>query len=340
MSRRIRVAVVGCGAQSQLAHIPALKVNGSVDLVALCDTDIRKVNQLCLTHGVPKHYVDFDDLKESGDIDAVVIATPNHLHAPMAVAALQYGKDVLCEMPLALNAREAAQVIEVAAREKRKLMPCLHSRLRPDVQTIKRFIDGNDLGRLYYCKSGWLQGRDSWSLSGWRGQRLRAGGGAFLTLGTPLLDAALALLAPARPSAVIGTAHHRSAKSEVEDTAFAMIRFDQDLLLTVEVGWSMLQEKDFTYMNMMGNSGAALLNPIQIHKEMHGHLVNVTPQLSSRDIERASHRLLVNLWVDALVRDVTPAIPATEALTVSRIIDAFYQSQSSRCEVPLPDAGS
>jgi len=333
--RKARVAVVGCGTQSQLAHIPALKQNPSVELVALCDTDVRKLNQLCSIHKIAKHYVDFDDLKEDETIDAVVIATPNHLHAPMAVAAMRYGKDVLCEMPLALNSVEVRQMMASAEREKRKLMPAMSTRLRPDIQTIRRFVEGGELGELHYCKTGWLQGRESWSLSGWRGERLRAGGGAFLSLGTALLDASLALLAPHVPVSVIGTAHHRAPQSEVEDTAFAMIRFEPDLTLTVEVGWSMLQERDLTFLNLFGNAGAALLNPTQIHKEMHGHLVNVTPQIPAKDTQRSSWRMLTNLWVESLVRDTPVPIDASEALTVSRLADAFYRSQSTRSEVPL-----
>ncbi len=338
--RKLRVAVVGCGTQSQLAHIPSLRQNPSVELVALCDTDVRKLNQLCSIHKIEKHYVDFDDLKEDEAIDAVVIATPNHLHAPMAVAAMRYGKDVLCEMPLGLNSAEVEQMIQNAEREKRKLMPAMSTRLRPDIQTIRRFVEGGELGNLYYCKTGWLQGRESWSLSGWRGQRLRAGGGAFLSLGTALLDAALALLAPHVPASVIGAAHHRAPQSEVEDTAFAMIRFQPDLTLTVEVGWSMLQEKDLTFLNLFGNAGAALLNPTQIHKEMHGHLVNVTPQIPAKDVQRSSWRMLVNLWVESLVRDTPVPIAASEALTISRLADAFYRSQSTRSEVPLTSVES
>ena len=338
--RKLRVAVVGCGTQSQLAYIPVLKQNPSVELVALCDTDVRKLNQLCTIHKVEKHYVDFDDLKEDETIDAVVIATPNHLHAPMAIAAMRYGKDVLCEMPLALNSTEVRQMMASAEREKRKLMPAMNTRLRPDIQSIRRFVEGGELGDLYYCKTGWLQGRESWSLSGWRGQRLRAGGGAFLSLGTALLDASLALLAPHKPVSVIGAAHHRAPQSEVEDTAFAMIRFEPDLTLTVEVGWSMLQEKDLTYLNLFGNAGAALLNPTQIHKEMHGHLVNVTPQIPAKDVQRSSWRMLINLWVESLGRGTPVPIDVSEALTVSRLADAFYRSQSTRSEVPLTSVES
>ena len=155
-----------------------------------------------------------------------------------------------------------------------------------------------------------------------------------------MLDAVLALLAPHAPVSVIGAAHHRAPQSEVEDTAFAMIRFEPDLTLTVEVGWSMLQEKELTYLNLFGNAGAALLNPTQIHKEMHGHLVNVTPQIPAKDYMRSSWRMLVDLWVESLVRGTPVPIDATEALTISRLADAFYRSQSTRSEVPLTSVES
>lgn len=333
--RRVRVALVGCGAQAQLAHIPALRANPSVELAALCDTDARKVNHLCSLYGVPRRVLDFDDIRDAEDIDAVVIATPNHLHAPMATAALGAGKDVLCEMPLGMNSAEVERMIAVARANKRILTPCLNTRLRPDVQTIKRFIVGGELGALYYAKTGWLQGRESWSLAGWRGERLRAGGGAFLSLGTTLLDAALFLLEAHRPVSVIGAAHHRAPRAEVEDTAFAMVRFEPDLLLTVEVGWSLLMEHDFNYLNLMGNSGAALLNPIQVHKEMHGHLVNVTPQIPAKGIQRASHRMLIDLWVDSMQKGRPAAVTAEQALAISRLTDAFYRSVQTRAEVKL-----
>ncbi|MEO0080609.1 MAG: hypothetical protein ABIK44_08045, partial [candidate division WOR-3 bacterium] len=114
------------------------------------------------------------------------------------------------------------------------------------------------------------------------------------------------------------------------------IRFTDDLLLTVEVGWSLLLESDFTYFNLFGTAGAALLNPIQIHKEMHGHLVNVTPQIPQKGIQRAAYKLLIDLWVNSLVKKTEPAIPATDALLISQVADAFYRSSSARAEVQVP----
>lgn len=332
---RLRVAVVGTGAQAQLAYLPALRANRSVNIVALCDTDVRKLNQLSQLYQVKKRYLDFDRVKEDPDVDAVLIATPNYLHAPMATAAMEYGKDVLCEVPLGMNAEETRMMIDIARRENRRLMPCLCTRLRPDVQSIRRFIDGRELGKLYYCKTGWLQGRESWAERTWQLQQREAGGGAFLSLATALLDSALWLLAPARPVNLTGAALRRDNRAQVEDTAFAMINFDTGLLLTIEVGWSLLMERDFVYLNVFGTSGAALLNPVQIHKEMHGHLVNVTPQIPARGHMRAATKLLIDLWVDSLLSDKPVPIPPEEALLISQVCDAFYQSALSRRETAV-----
>jgi predicted dehydrogenase len=335
MNGRLRVAVVGCGVQAQLALIPALRANPSIELYALCDTDVRKLHLLCARHNVRRYYTDFDLLKDDPDVNAVVIATPNYLHAPMAMAAMEYGKDVLCEMPLAISAQEAEVILQTAQRTRRRLMPCLVTRLRPDVQTVRRYIEGRDLGLLYYAKTGWLRGKERWSPSTWQRELRYAGGGAFLTLGTALLDSALYLVAPAKPVSVVGVAARRYAGTMTEDTAFALVRFDSGLVLTVEVGWSLLMERDFVYFNLFGTSGAALLNPLTINKEMHGRLVNITPQLPGKGLHRQAYKRLIELWVDSLLRDISPEVLVADALLINRIVDAFYQSNVTGSEVKL-----
>jgi predicted dehydrogenase len=340
MEAKLRVGLVGCGNQAQVAHLPLLRASKLAEVVALCDPDVRKLNHLCARYGVKRHYVDFDDFKQDPDVQAVIIATPNYLHAPMAIACMHYGKDVMCEVPLGLTAREAREMQEVAVREKRRLVPALNYRLRPDVAVVKTFIDGGELGALYYTKAGWLRGRGAWTISGWHADRLRAGGGAFMSLGAEILDFSLHLLQPAQPVSIAGYAHRREEALSVEDTAFALIRFDRDILFTVEVGWSLLRESDITYFNIFGSKGAALLNPIQINKEMHGHLVNVTPSLPARDPLRASAERQLECFLRALLFDEPLAIKAEDGILVNEIIDAFYQSAAQKKEVFLPQAAS
>lgn len=333
MRDKIRVGIVGCGAQAQLVHIPGCRKNRHCEIVAICDSDARKLNILSSRYNIPKHYLDFSQILRDETIDALIISTPNYLHHPMSIAALKYGKDVLCEMPLALTASQAKEMIDVAKKEKRLLVPCLNDRLRPDVNILKKFIDGGELGSIYYTKAGWLRGKTGWSESSWWNERLRAGGGAFLALGSQILDLALPLLEPAKPISIIGMAYKREIEKEVEDTAFAFIRFDMDLVLTIEVGWSLLFEKDFQYLNAYGTKGAALLNPIQIQREMHGNLVNVTPSFSVKDPLRNSFQLVIDFFVDALRKETECPIKSEEALVIHRVIDSFYESSKSKKEI-------
>ncbi|MEO0005244.1 MAG: Gfo/Idh/MocA family oxidoreductase [candidate division WOR-3 bacterium] len=335
MNGRLQVAVVGCGVQAQLALIPALIANPSIELVALCDTDVRKLHLLSARYNIKRYYTDFDRLKEDPEVNAVVIATPNYLHAPMAMAAMENGKDVLCEMPLAVNASEAEEILRTAQRTRRRLMPCLVTRLRADVKVVRRYVEDKGLGQLYYAKTGWLRGRNAWSPSTWQKELRYAGGGAFLVLGTALLDSALWLVMPAKPVSVIGVAAKRVGEGMVEDTAFALIRFDSGLVLTIEVGWSLLMERDFVYFNLFGTHGAALLNPLTINKEVQGRLVNITPQLPSKGLHREAYKRLIELWVDSLLRDVPPDVSVGDAILINRIVDAFYRSNASGSEVKL-----
>jgi predicted dehydrogenase len=217
MEEKVKIGLVGCGTQAQMAHLPLLRNSKLAEIVALCDPDVRKLNHLSARYNVKRHYVDFDDFKQDPEVQAVIISTPNYLHAPMAIACLEYGKDVLCEIPMALSAAEAREMHEVAKRTGRKLVPCLNYRLRPDVGVVRKFIEGGELGGVYYTKAGWLRGRGAWSLTGWHADRLRAGGGAFMSLGAEILDFTLYLLQPAQPVSIVGVAHRREGSTNVED---------------------------------------------------------------------------------------------------------------------------
>lgn len=334
MKDKIGIGIVGCGAQTQLVYLSTLKKNKFAEVVAICDNDVRKLNYLAERYNIKHHYQLYNDFIVNPEIDAVIIATPNYLHAPMTIGALEYDKDVLVEIPMALNANEAKTMVRMAQKKKRILMPALPHRLRADVQLIKNFLDGGELGSIYYSKAGWLRGRTEWSFSGWWGERLRAGGGAFLSLGSQILDIALYLLAQDKPISIVGTGYKRSQTNQVEDSAFALLRFEKQIL-TIEVGFSMLQDKDFTYFNLFGNKGAALLNPVQIHREMHGHLVNVTPTNISgqKDYVKIAYQLLVDLFIDSVLKKTKPTITGNDGLIINQITDAFYKSYATQKEI-------
>jgi len=333
--KTLKLALVGVGAAAQINHLPALKKMEGVEVAALCDRDPEKAARVAQKFGVPTYYTRFEELLADESIDAVDLTTPNYLHAPMAVAALESGKDVLCERPLARNAEEAAAMARAAKKSERLLMCAVQHRFRPDAQLLRKFVDKGDLGEIFLAKGGWLRQKTEWDSDEWRAQKRESGGGVVLDLGFQIIDLALWVLG--NPPVVSATASvHRGKAGAVEDSATAFLRLESGATLTFEFTWGLLMEKDFAYLNLFGSGGAALLNPFRVHKGMHGTLVNVTPTLeTSRNQYRQSMEAQIEHFADALRGAKNVMGLAPEIVPVMQLIDAIYRSAEQGREVKL-----
>src|SRR5690242_14936337 len=133
MTDAIRIGVVGAGAIAQLAHLPVLAKMRGAQLVAICDNDRPKARALADRFSIPDAFTDIEDLLEVDGLDAVVIATPNHLHEPHVLSALASKRHVLCERPLALTSRGVERILSAAARADRTVTVANNHRYRTDV---------------------------------------------------------------------------------------------------------------------------------------------------------------------------------------------------------------
>ena len=336
MARKtLRIGLIGVGAAAQISHIPAIKKTEDVELVWLCDRDPEKVQRVAQKFGIPNHTGRLDDLLADDTLDAIDICTTNFLHAPMTVAALEAGKHVMCERPLARSSTEAAQMVKAAKKADRTLMCSVQHRFRPDAQLLKKFVDKGDLGKVFLAKGGWLRQRTQWDSEEWRGRMKESGGGVVLDLGFQMLDLALWVLGSPKVESVTAGLH-RAKKGEVEDSATAFLRLDSGATLTLELTWGLLMEKDFAFLNLFGSGGAALLNPLRLHKGMHGTLVNVTPTVdTSRNAYKQSIEAQIDHFVESLRKGTKPMGHAEEILPVMELMDAIYRSAEQAKEVRL-----
>ena len=333
--KTLKIALVGVGAAAQINHIPVLKRTEGLELVALCDHDPEKAQRVAQKFGIASAYGRLEDLLADDEIDAVDVCTPNYLHAPMAMAALEAGKHVLCERPLARSGTEAAAMVKAAKKHECMLMCAVQHRFRPDAQLLRRFVEKGDLGDVYFAKAGWLRQRTEWDSDEWRRQKRESGGGVVLDLGFQMLDLSLWVLGGKKVLSVTASVH-RAKKGDVEDSATAFLRLEGGATLTVELTWGLLMEKDFAYLNLFGSGGAALLNPFRVHKGMHGALVNVTPALElSKNHYRQSMEAQVDHFVDALRGAKKPMGTGEEILEVMELMDAIYKSADTGKEVKV-----
>jgi predicted dehydrogenase len=215
-------------------------------------------------------------------------------------------------------------------------MAAFNNRYRNDAQILKTFMDQGEVGRIFYVKCGWLLRHTSWDAQSWKAQKRFAGGGVLIDLGVQMLDLALWILGMPEVATVSASTASRPGVDQVESNAAAFLRLKTGATLTLEVGWSLLMEKDFAYVNLFGEHGAALLNPLRLHREMHGNLVNVTPATESvRNIYKQSYENEIAHFVDCVRSGKKPASPGDEAVAVLKVLEAIYKSAESGREVKL-----
>src|SRR5450755_1359838 len=133
---QIGVGVVGAGAIAQLTHLPVLAKMRGVKLVAICDNDRPKARALADRFDIADVTTDIEDLLETEHLQAIVVATPNHLHEPHVLRAIAAGVDVLVERPLALTAKGVERIVNAAQRAERKVLVANNHRFRSDVQAL------------------------------------------------------------------------------------------------------------------------------------------------------------------------------------------------------------
>ena len=334
---KIKLALVGCGNVGQIIHLPIIKKMQDVELMAIVDPDERKARTIAERYGVRSTFKSVDAMLNSevgSEIQAVDICTPTDQHKAPAIAALQAGKEVLIEKPIARSAKEAKEIAEVAKEYKRKLMVGMNNRFRPDTMILKSFIETGELGNIYYMKSGWLKQQSTSAI--WQQQKEKSGGGVFLDLGIVMLDMALWLLNYPKVLTVSATTYNQFTK-KVEDSAAVFIRLANGVTLTIETSWTFHREGDFFYCNVFGKEGSAFINPLRVFKQVAGNLVNLTPAKSDSQVAlfKKSYENELRHFINNCKGLVPSVSTGEEAVMRMQIVEAIYQSAAKNKEIVL-----
>jgi len=312
-SERLRVGIIGGGAIAQVAHLPVLKKLKTVEVQAICDTDLPKARALADRFGVKDALDDIEDLLRNEELDAVVISSPNHLHEAHVLAALSANLHVLVEKPLTVTTASVQRILKAAEKRDRIVMVGMNHRYRPDVQIVRSFVQSGELGRIESVRGS--QRRDL------------AGGGAMLDLGLSVLDLGLWLggtPAPVRVSACLDSVGRERA---VEQSGSAFVVCESGMSLFVDVTWHHLGEGERFGVGLRGSKGTAAINPLTVWKEMNGMPMDVSPT-SSGSRENAFTASYRAEWAhfEAAIAGEAKLAPLQDHLVLHRILDAIYKS--------------
>ncbi|MBS7287575.1 MAG: DUF362 domain-containing protein [Candidatus Freyarchaeota archaeon] len=148
VGKKVRVGVIGCGKVAEYLHLPGYNSLSNVEVVAVADLNEERLEYVKRKFGVGCTYTDYMDVLENPQIDAVSICTPPRLHKDMTVEAVEHGKYVLCEKPLATSTSEAYELLEEVGDSKFFVMPAFNYRFTPSVKMVNEIISRGKIGRV------------------------------------------------------------------------------------------------------------------------------------------------------------------------------------------------
>ena len=331
--------------------MPALSTLDNVQMIAFCDLVKERAQEAADKFGVPgaRVYTDYTEmLKKEGEMEVVHVLTPNRSHSIITIAALESGRHVMCEKPMAKDVAGARAMVETAKKTGKKLTIGYQNRCRQDSLYLKQMCDNGDLGEIYYARAIAIRRRavPTWGVFL---NEYEQGGGPLIDIGTHALDLTLWMMNNYEPELVMGTTYRKLAdtknaanawgpwdpeKFTVEDSAFGFIRFKNGACCSLESSWAInLADPREAICTLAGTKGGAdMYDGLRINGERFGKLYQTkidtemggvafydSASSKPQDIEAAA-------WISHIVNDTPLRVKPEQALVVTEILDAIYRS--------------
>lgn len=351
MDRIVKIGIIGCGGIANGKHMPSLKKIKNVQMVAFCDIIEERAVKASEEYGVEgaKVYTDYKELLKDRDIEVVHVCTPNRSHAFISIDAMEAGKHVMCEKPMAKTYKEAKEMLDASERTGMKLTIGYQSRWRADSLYLKKMCEDGELGEIYYGKAIALRRRavPTWGVFL---NEYEQGGGPLIDIGTHALDLTLWMMDNYKPKMVVGTTFEKlknqkdcgnawgdwdPKKFTVEDAAFGFIVMENGATIMLESSWALniRNPKEAITMICGTEGGADMFDGLNINFIKNGRQCILKPDLTAGGVafydgdgDEDPSVLEARAWLDAVVNDHEPRTKACQALVVTQILEAIYES--------------
>ena len=347
----VRVGIIGCGGIANGKHMPSLKKLKDVEMVAFCDIVEEKAVKAKAEYGTEdaRVYTDYKKLLEDKTIDVVHVCTPNRSHSFITVDALDAGKHVMCEKPMAINSAEAQKMIDARDRSGKLLTIGYQTRFRSDAQYLKTEAELGTFGEIYYAEAIAIRRRavPTWGVFL---NEYEQGGGPLIDIGTHALDLTLWTMDNYKPKYCVGTSFHKlnndkntgnawgdwdPEKFTVEDSAFGFIVMENGATIVLESSWALntldVREAQTTVCGT--KAGADMVDGLRINGVRGGRQYVFKPSFKAGGVafndgaagESAATRE-ARQWINAVINDTDPITRPEQAYCVTQILEGIYES--------------
>ena len=351
MKRNVKVGIIGCGGIANGKHMPALAAIEGCEMVAFCDIVVERAQAAAEKFGVEgaKVYEDYKELLKDESIEVVHVCTPNRSHSFITVDALEAGKHVMCEKPMAINSAEAQKMLDAAARTGNKLTIGYQNRYRDDSLYLKDEAKAGVFGEIYYAKATAIRRRavPNWGVFL---NEYEQGGGPLIDIGTHALDLTLWMMDNYKPKYCVGTAYHKLNNDSdqgntwgnwdpkeftVEDSAFGFIVMENGATIVLESSWALnsldVREAQTTLCGT--KAGADMVDGLRINGVHNGRQYVTKPSFSAggvafNDGKKGESPAIreARAWLNAVVDGTEISTKPEQAFIVTRILEGIYES--------------
>jgi predicted dehydrogenase len=349
MGKKMRVGIIGCGGISGGKHLPAIRKQGNIEVVAFCDKIMERAEEFRVKFDWPdaKVFADYKDLLKL-DLDAVYVLTPNREHSFISIDALKAGKHVICEKPMAKTAAEAQQMLQTAKETGKLLTIAYQNRYRPDSTYLKRACVNGELGEIYVAKAHAIRRRavPTWGVFL---DEEEQGGGPLIDIGTHALDLTLWMMDNYEPQMVVGSVYKKlgdqtetanawgdwdATQNTVEDSAFGFIKMKNGATILLESSWALntLDVKEACTSLCGTMAGADMSDGLRINKVKYNKQVIEKPELDATNIPyfdgtgESEEVVEQQVFYDAVMNGGELVVKPEQALVVTKILEAIYES--------------
>lgn len=330
----INVGVIGCGKIAQLRHLPEYSGHKHVRVAAVCDRTLARANKIGNAYGA-KAYTDYRELLAHEELDAVSVCLPNMLHAPVSIAALEAGKHVLCEKPMATSEAEAVAMIEARNRSGKLLMIGHNQRLMPPHKKAKEILTSGMLGRVITFRTAFGHGGpENWSVEGaggWFFQKSKAFVGAMGDLGVHKTDLIRYLLGEEIVEVGAFTGTLQKQNTDVEDNAVCILRTESGVIGTLAASWTYRPSEDNSTVLYCEKGTLRLIdNPgYSVIAELHSgeRILYETGKVATNAAQTESG--VIRSFVDHILSGTDPAISGEEGMKSLKVILAALESSET-----------
>ena len=354
--RKVRIGIIGCGGIANGKHMPSLKKVPEAEMVAFCDLVEERAIKAAKDYGTAdaKVYTDYKELLKDETIEVVHVLTPNRAHSFITVDALNAGKHVMCEKPMAINSEEALKMINAAKANNKKLTIGYQNRQRPDSLYLKQEADQGTFGDIYYAEAIAIRRRavPTWGVFI---NEYEQGGGPLIDIGTHALDLTLWTMNNYKPKYCVGTTYHKlnnlpadeqgnawgpwdCEKYTAEDCAFGFIVMEDGATINLKASWAinMLDPREAITTVAGTKAGGDMLDGVRINGIRNGRQYTLKPDLNAGGVafydggsNDSDGTKEARQWIHAILEDKDPCVLPEQAYCVTQILEGIYTSSKT-----------